>query len=253
MARRKLGRSWGDQIKMTNNVKDKKVKMLVSGGPGAGKTHLIGTAPRPFVIATEDGLLTLHELGIPYIKLDDSMAVYEDFLEILRAAREKRKIDLSDGQVLDFSEIDTLCLDSVWMLNSRLKKEIQESGNTRNAQKDLWGVLLDQIKDCILQLIDMDYHIIVTVGESVKADEMDSESKVISYNFQGGFRNEIGYLFDFNLYMVKEQRGRNTIYKCFTNDEDNRSAKARISGLPKELPNPSFTEIIGYLDNIKED
>ena len=252
--RKKLGRSWGDKIKLTNEVKDKKVKMLVQGGPGSGKTHLISTAPRPFVLAAEDGVLTLHKHAIPYIKIDDHMAVYEDYLEILRAARERRKIDMADGSVLDFAEIETLCLDSVWMLNSRLKKEILESGDMRNAQKDLWGVLLDQIKDCILQLIDMDYHIIVTVGEAVKNDEMDSDEKIITYNFQGSFRNEIGYLFDFNLYMVKEQRGRNTIYKCFTNDENNRTAKARIGGLPKELPNPSFQEIIKYLDDaVKED
>ena len=80
---------------------------------------------------------------------------------------------------------------------------------------------------------------------------MDSEEKVITYNFQGSFRNEIGYLFDFNLYMVKEPRGRNTIYKCFTNDENNRQAKARIGGLPKEIINPSFSDIIKYLDEIK--
>jgi hypothetical protein len=137
------------------------------------------------------------------------------------------------------------------MLNSRLKKEILESGSIRNAQKDLWGVLLDQIKDCVLQLIDMDYHIIVTVGEAVKTDEMDSDEKIITYNFQGSFRNEIGYLFDFNLYMVKEQRGRNTVYKCFTNDENNRTAKARIGGLPKEMTNPSFGDIIKHLEDIQ--
>ena len=253
MARKRLGRNWGANVKMTNNVKDKKVKMLVSGGPGSGKTHLFSTAPHPFVLATEDGVLTLHKHAIPYIEIDDGMAVYEDFLTILRTAREKGKMEMPDGEVLDFGKIETLCLDSVWMLNSRLKKEIMESGNIRNAQKDMWGVLLDQIKDCILQLIDMDYHIIVTVGEAVKQDEMDADEKVIAYNFQGSFKNEIGYLFDFNLYMVKEPRGRNTIYKCFTNDENNRTAKARIGGLLKEMINPSFADIIKYLDEIKKE
>ena len=81
--RRKLGRNWGSEIKMTNDVSNKKVKMLVSGGPGSGKTHLFSTAPNPFVIATEDGVLTLHKFAIPYIKIDDGMAVYESFLESL--------------------------------------------------------------------------------------------------------------------------------------------------------------------------
>lgn len=251
MARTRLKRNWGDNIKMTNDVANKKVKVLVSGGPGAGKTHLIGTAPNPFVLATEDGVLTLHKFSIPYIKIDDTMAVYEDFLAILRAAREKQVVELGNGEVLDFGKIETICLDSVWMLNSRLKKEILESGSIRNAQKDLWGVLLDQIKDCVLQLIDLDYHVIVTVGEAVKNDEMDSDEKIITYNFQGSFRNEIGYLFDFNLYMKKEQRGRNTVYKCYTNDEDNRTAKARIGGLPKEMIDPKFSDLIEHLEKVK--
>lgn len=227
------------------------MKILLSGAPGSGKTHFIGTAPNPFVLAAEDGLLTLHKFDIPFIKITDDMAVYEDFLEILQAAKERRKIDNGDGTFTDFSEIDTLCLDSVWMLNTRLKKEILESGYIKNAQKDLWGALLDQIKDCILKLLDMDYHIIATVGEAVKTDEMDSEEKVISYNFQGSFRNEIGYLFDFNLYMVKESRGRNMIYKCYTNDENNRSAKARIGGLPREMVNPTFNDILKHMEEIK--
>lgn len=249
--RKRLKRNWGENIRMTDDVQDKKIKLLLSGGPGSGKTTMIGTAPDVFVIATENGVLTLHEHKIPYIKIDDTMAVYEDFLAILRAAREKQVVELGGGQVLDFGKIQTIALDSVWMLNSRLKKEILESGSIRNAQKDLWGVLLDQIKDCVLQLIDLDYHVIVTVGEAVKNDEMDSDEKIITYNFQGSFRNEIGYLFDFNLYMKKEQRGRNTIYKCYTNDEDNRTAKARVGGLPKEMIDPKFSDLIEHLEKVK--
>ncbi len=253
MARKRLGRNWGQNIIMTDDVKNKKVKILVSGGPGSGKTHFLGTAPRPFVFAAENGLLTLHKFKIPSIPINDDMAVYEDFLEMLEAAKERRKVPIDDqGTVIDFAEIDTLCLDSVWMLNSRLKKEILETINVRNAQKDLWGLLLDRIGDCVRKLLDMDYHIIATVGEAVKADELDSEEKVITYNFQGSFRNEIGYLFDFNLYMVKESRGRNTIYKCYTNDENNRSAKARIGGLPREIVNPTFDDILKHLEEIQD-
>lgn len=252
MARKKLGRDWGSQIKMTDNVTDRKLKILLSGEPGSGKTYFIKGAPKPFVLAAEDGTLTLHQFSIPYIRITDDMLVYEDFLTILETIRDRKKMTMADGSIVDFGLIETIALDSVWMLNARLKKEILETVNVRNAQKDLWGILLDRISDCVLKILDMDYNIIATVGEAVKADELDSDEKVVTYNFQGSFRNQIGYLFDFNLYMVKEQRGRNTIYKCYTNDENNRSAKARIGGLPKEIVDPTFEKIAAYLEEIQK-
>lgn len=236
---------------MTDDIKNKRVKMLVSGGPGSGKTHIATTAPRPFVIAAEDGVLTLHKFKIPYFKMTDDMYIYDDFMTILETIKTKGTQTMADGTIVDFNEIDTIVLDSIWMLNARLKKEIQDTTNVRNAQSDLWGKLGDRIREAVLGLLDTDYNIIATVGEAVKADELDSEEKVITYNFQGSFRNEIGYLFDFNLYMKKEARGRNIIYKCYTNDEDNRQAKARIGGLPKEIINPDFMEIMKYLEEAK--
>lgn len=245
MARTRPGRKWGQLVKMTNDVKAKKLKILVWGGPGTGKTHLIGTAPKPFVIAAEDGVLTLHKFKIPYFKLDDSMAIYETFLMIVESAVKKEKVEIEvDGkpEVIDFAEIETIALDSAWMLNSRLTREIKEECGKEKFQHDQWGLLLDRMQKCITDLLESDYHIICTMGEAVKADEMDDQKKQVTFNMQGSFRNQIAYLFDFNLTTFKESVGRRTNYKLFTNDENNRSAKSRVD-LPKEIVDPTFSKI----------
>ncbi len=243
MARKRPGRKgWANGIISTNDVKNKKVKILVSGGPGTGKTNLIGSAPRPFVIAAEDGLLTLHKLDLPYFKLDNTMAVFETTLMILESAKKRERVEISEGEFLDFNEIDTLCLDSTWMLNTRLATEIKEESGRDKFQHGEWGILLDRMQRIIMELLESDYHVICTIGEAVKTDQMDDSKKEVSFNMSGGFRHEIAYLFDFNLTMAKEAVGRRIKYKMFTNDNDNRQAKARVD-LPLCIEDPTFDKI----------
>lgn len=241
--RTRPGRNWGKLVKSTKDVAEKKLKILVWGGPGTGKTHLIGTAPNPFVIAAEDGVLTLHQFDIPYFKMTDSMAVYETFLMIIESAVKREKVEMEDGSIVDFAEIETIALDSAWMLNARLTREIKEETGKDKFQHGEWGLLLDRMQKCITDLLEADFHIICTMGEAVKTDEMDEKKKEITFNMQGSFRNQIAYLFDFNLTTFKESIGRRTNYKLFTNDENNRSAKSRVE-LPKEILDPTFTKIL---------
>lgn len=243
MARTRPGRKWGKLVKSTKDVAEKKLKILVWGGPGTGKTHLIGTAPNPFVIAAEDGVLTLHKYDIPYFKLTDSMAIYETVLMIIESAVKKEKVEIDDeGTVIDFAEIETIALDSAWMLNARLTREIKEETGKDKFQHGEWGLLLDRMQKCITDLLESDFHIICTMGEAVKSDEMDDQKKQITFNMQGSFRNQIAYLFDFNLTTSKEVKGRRTEYKIHTNDENNRSAKSRVE-LPLQVIDPSFKKI----------
>jgi hypothetical protein len=40
-------------------------KCIIYGGPGTGKTPLVGTAPRPVLLATEPGLLSMRNSSVP--------------------------------------------------------------------------------------------------------------------------------------------------------------------------------------------
>ncbi len=65
-----------------STTKDAKgsINVLVYGRSGVGKTSLIATAPKPIIISTESGLLSIAKFDLPVIEistLDDLMEAYE--------------------------------------------------------------------------------------------------------------------------------------------------------------------------------
>jgi len=83
------------KIISTKDAHQDGVKMIVYGASGVGKTTLIRTAPNPFIISSESGLLSLADQDIPAVEVkteDDLKEVYEYVLK---------------------SKYDTICLDSL--------------------------------------------------------------------------------------------------------------------------------------------
>ena len=58
--------------------RDAGVKVLVYGAPGAGKTRLCATAPKPFILSAESGLLSLRKEKLPYQVLSTEKASSKD-------------------------------------------------------------------------------------------------------------------------------------------------------------------------------
>lgn len=75
------------------------VKCVAYGGPGSGKTPLINTAPRPVVLVTEPGMLSMRRSNVPCWAADTSAKIEEFF----KWAFESREM----------SNFDTVAVDSV--------------------------------------------------------------------------------------------------------------------------------------------
>ena len=56
-------------LKSTNTVKMKGLKVLVYGMAGSGKTTLIKTLPAPVILSAEGGLLSISGEDLPYIEI----------------------------------------------------------------------------------------------------------------------------------------------------------------------------------------
>lgn len=176
----------------------------------------------------------MHKSHIPFITIDGTMQVYETIMWILDSARKKK-----DG----FEEIDTIVLDSVWKLSDLLLDEImEESNNTGKAQHDQWGELLTRMSKIIDGFSAAPYNFIATSGEATRQDDMDKTEKVVTFNFSGSYRNRLAYAFDFNLYLVAKKKGMKTEYVAFSQEENKRTAKSRIS-MPRQIVDPSFPGI----------
>ncbi len=89
---RKRQRDFGAVVQSSAKPLDKTVNVLAWGPPGSGKTTLIGTAPKPFVLAAEKGMLTLADKDIPFIWLDPEYEIYDTVINVLNKARRKEKI-----------------------------------------------------------------------------------------------------------------------------------------------------------------
>jgi len=238
--RKRVGRGWTENVQSTKDVGGKKLNILVWGAPGSGKTHFCGTAPKPFLINTDKGELTLNQQDIPYILIDGEMNVYDTIMAILDSARKKK-----DG----FENIETIILDSVWKLSDLLLEEIkEESNNTGKANYDNWGNLLTRMSKIIDGFTASNYHFLATSGEAIRADELDEEEKNVTFNFSGSYRNRLAYSFDFNLYLKAKKKGVTTEYLSFSQEENKRSAKSRVE-MPKKVIDPSFTKIHEYVLN----
>ena len=75
------------------------VKAVIFGGPGSGKTPLINTAPRPLLLITEPGMLSMRSSQIPACEAY-SMAAVDEFFKWFFESKE------TDG-------FDTLAIDSM--------------------------------------------------------------------------------------------------------------------------------------------
>jgi len=68
------------------------VKSIIYGKPGSGKTPLIATAPRPLLLATEAGLLSLRQSNVPAYQAHTSDKISEFFTWFFNSA-EARNYD----------------------------------------------------------------------------------------------------------------------------------------------------------------
>ncbi len=113
------------------------VKCAVYGESGVGKTRLLATAPKPFVISTEYGLLSLKKDHIPYAEIrtiDDVQEVYEWIVDS-EEAKEFETIGF-DG----ISEISELLLQT-------LKPTVKDKRNAYGDMADQVGALIRNFRD----------------------------------------------------------------------------------------------------------
>lgn len=229
MARTRVGRAWSDNVRQTSNVADKRLNILLWGRPGTGKTLFMGTAPKPFIIASEDGVLTLHDKEIPYYVLSPEEKVFDTVMQIIDDARKSIGV---------FEDINTICVDSVWKLNRMILEEIMEESGVTKAQHDQWGELLSRMSKIFSTLLSMDYHVIASVGEQVREDKMTEELKPV-FNMSGSYKDQIAYEFDFNIFLEKKAKGSRVEFLAHALDHDKRNAKSRVA-LPPTMHDLNF-------------
>lgn len=217
-------------------AQDARIKMLVYGDSGVGKTVFSASFPKPFVIASEEGLLSVAGRDIPYVPIHDWADMESIYLHLLKDESK--------------AKYETVVVDSLTDLQQKcLAYVLQQSGRPVPEQRD-WGQLLDVMRRFLRQMADLPYHIVFICLAGTEKDEllgMVKERPAIS----GRLAVEAPAYVDMVMRLVVEQskKGGEVIinrYGVFQPDS-RAAAKDRSGKMPTVMKDPDADKIFGRL------
>lgn len=167
-----------------------KIKTLLAGGPGAGKTRWASFAPRPIYAACEDGLMSVADRRVPYgdVRSESDM---KEFLHLLKTECQKPPA----ARRFDTAVIDTF---DAWQ-----RSIIQDYLKARGGQRDLdgfedWGWLDSVMTWFVDSIMELPMHIIVLCHTKLrKGDPKKGTTDQIELKLKGDIKTQLPNDFDF--------------------------------------------------------
>jgi hypothetical protein len=205
------------------------VKLLVYGGAGAGKTFLCQTAPNPFIISAESGLLTLRKVSIPVVvikTLDDLNEVYT----WLTASQEA-------------AQFYTICLDSISEIAEVLLASLMKDVGQKDPRK-AFGELVPKMASIIRSFRDLpNKNVFMTAKMEPIKDEM---SGVVKYGPSMPGQKlgpQLPYFFDevFRIGIAKDPQGN--LYRFLQTQSDMQYDAKDRSGMLAQMEPPDLNVI----------
>jgi len=170
-----------------SNLENIKLNAFVYGKPKTGKRTFASTFPKPHIIDTDGGMLSLRHLNIPYYNFTTGTALIKS-QEIKACAREL--INTADCESIIFSSLTTISdifLEGIQLLNGRV-------GKTPKYDPE-WAALKNQLNELIALGVKSDKHICFIAHE--KVDKCEKTGRVsIAPALTGQLAQSIGLHFD---------------------------------------------------------
>lgn len=160
------------KIQSTNNVHQNKVKMVLYGISGAGKTSSIKTLPheRTLVISAESGLLSLAGTNIKYVDIatDDNNKVLSPENRIKRLNDIVTYLESEEAKKL----YDTIVVDSLTEIGEVIATYWKEKITDKAKMFEVWGNIGTSQINFIKKMRDMPYYNVVFLAlEDLDKDE----------------------------------------------------------------------------------
>lgn len=219
-------------------LKGLKLKILLVGPSGVGKTHMAGTFSKPYFFDFDGGMLTLRGKNISY----DTFTSYVD-------------IEPKLNEVEEGDKYDTLVFDSITRLADLLMDRIQElnlsgSKKERTSTKMFaytppptipeYMIFMGNMSNLLDQILAIPKHIIFTAHEEMMqdslTDEIDRWPLIVTK-----MRFRISNYFD-ESYRLTVNKG---VYGAITRaNRRYQYVKSRLGILPDLLEDPSYDKIM---------
>ncbi len=178
------------KIISTKDVHQDGVKMLMYGASGSGKTTLIKTAPNPFIISSESGLLALAGVDIPATEVTSEKELDEAYKFAVK------------------SDYDTICLDSLSDIAESILAELK---GKYSDGRQAYGRLQDIIGKYVRLFRDMKGKNVYITAKEAKVDV--NGVAIVQPSMPGQtLTNNIPYFFDLLLRLEADKKGNRTIH-----------------------------------------
>lgn len=225
-----------------NDLNKSKLRVLIYGRNGAGKTYLSASMPKPVLLDFEKGYMTLADVKRPpaVISIEDPA----ELPEIYTYLRDKNK------------KYETVVFDTVTSLQSLVLSHI--TGSLKSAKfsdiasptKRDWGQLSEALKSIIHHFLALDLHTLFLSQERDYTDEDNGVTRgpeVIPSvrTFLCGMVDVIGRLYTKEV-KEKGQRKSQLRRRILLGPTDGFLTKSRIGGIPPVVE-PSLTTLIKHL------
>lgn len=175
-------------IKKTSHVTNDGIKVTITGESGSGKTFQTASLSRPFVISSENGLLSLRNFDIQYVEISS----IEELAEVKQL--------LITQEV--WESFDTLVIDSVTDIAERclltLKKSVKDA-------RQAYGQMMDKVMDELLSLCSIKGKDLVCIYKLGRIQ--DPLTGKVSYSADvpsDKFASKMPYLFD-EVFVLKSE------------------------------------------------
>jgi len=249
-----------EELSLVNVQPDIK-KILLIGQEGSGKTHFLGTMPKPiYIFSFDKGYLTLAgEPGITVgVCMDENRYAphaYADFKRRFDELKKGVEYTWPDGKKERYRTvaIDSLSFLSTFMFDheQRVNNNIDKPGGF-----GVYGAVRSKMQDVVNQAIMLAEYVVCTALVEPTKDDLTGEVFYVP-SMVGSIKNEIGAWFDAVFYMVvdKSPNDGTRVFKLLTVGDRRQKAKVR---LPSQLlnrlaasENPDFQTLINKIGGTK--
>lgn len=156
-----------------------RVKVLVIGGPGAGKTRWASYFPKPIYADCEGGLASVADRKVPYVGVNSS----QDMLDLLAFLKQECR------QPAENRTYDTIVIDTLDAFQRKVKNEWMEKEKKQVFTGwEAWGFLNSKMQMLMTRLLNLDMNVIVTVHYKDKTttdDETGKSTHTLMLQLQG--------------------------------------------------------------------
>lgn len=158
-------------------------RILIMGDSGTGKTHFLGTMPKPLVLDFDRGLQTLQ--GKPVQGL--YMTGWSQLKQLVQEWRKGPQYGC-----------ETLALDSLTMAADAAMQFVLEKNGRGSAQPTIadWGEAIREVKDLLGYLTTLPCHVVVTAHTQLVKDEVLGDIQWVPLIFGKDLPHRLGIYFD---------------------------------------------------------